>query len=278
MEPSYSFVPHYLCGESAWTGHIPFAYDLIRVLRPGSLVQLGIGCGDSFFAFCQSVADHGFATRCYAVEHRNRGDDASQASDAEFEAARAYCSATYSAFAHVLRADFASDSREFSDESIDLLHMDGFDTYQAASGVLATWFSKLRSGGVLLLHDICARSGESHAYPGVCKLWEELKTAYGAFEFLHASGLGILVKDSNPHLENWLHAATGAPVSAYYVQRGTDLVGLSAGRQAGEQERRLRHSVGEGFGDGTGTQNRTRPTAPSNTGDQRQSHWPKFGA
>ena len=32
--PSYAFAPRYLSGKSSWTGHLPFAYDLVKCLRP----------------------------------------------------------------------------------------------------------------------------------------------------------------------------------------------------------------------------------------------------
>ena len=65
IEPSYSFVPRYLSVISAATGHIPFCYDLVRLLRPSLLVELGTWNVDSFFAFCQSVAD--FSLNKHAV-------------------------------------------------------------------------------------------------------------------------------------------------------------------------------------------------------------------
>ena len=129
MEPSYSFVPRYLSGESAWTGHMPFAYDLVRFLRPSLLVELGTWSGDSFFTFCQSVADRALSTRCYAVDHW-KGDDQAGEPEAQFARVQAYCSATYPVFACLMRTDFAA-SGEFNNETIDLLHIDGSHIYQA---------------------------------------------------------------------------------------------------------------------------------------------------
>ena len=236
IEPSYSFEPRYLTGKSAWTGHIPFAYDLVRVLRPSLLVELGTWNGDSFFAFCQSVADFSLSTRCYAVDHWKGDDQAGQSSDAQFARVQAYCSANYPLFAYLMRTDFASASSEFNDETIDLLHIDGMHTYEAVSADFIGWLPKVRPGGVILFHDICVRSSEDHPHFGVWKLWDELKPRHRTFEFRHEYGLGILLKNENPQVENWLHAATQTPLSAYYAQRGIDLVAIAAGANYREQK------------------------------------------
>ena len=234
MEPSYSFAPRYLSGESAWTGHLPLAYDLVRFLRPSLLVELGTWNGDSFFTFCQSVADHALPTRCYAVDHWKGDDQAGEAPDTQFARVQDYCSANYPAFAYLMRTDFASASSEFNDQTIDLLHIDGMHTYEAVSCDFATWFPKVRSGGVVLLHDICVRSSEDHSDFGVWKLWDGLKTHHRTFEFSHARGLGILIKDDNTEIEAWLYEAVGPSLGAYYACRGTDLAAIAAGRKARE--------------------------------------------
>jgi hypothetical protein len=237
IEPSYSFVPRYLSGESAWIGHIPFAYDLVRVLRPSLLVELGTWSGDSFFAFCQSVADFSLNTRCYAVDHWRGDDQAGQSPAAQFARVRAYCAANYPVFAYLMRTDFASASCEFNDQTIDLLHIDGAHTYEAVSGDFAGWFPKVRPGGVILFHDICVRSSENHPHFGVWKFWDDLKPKHLTFEFRHAHGLGILLKGENPEVETWLRTATETPLGAYYAQRGTDLVAITAGAKLSASER-----------------------------------------
>ena len=207
----------------------------MRFLRPSLLVELGTWNGDSFFTFCQSVADHGLHTRCYAMDDGKGDDQAGETPEAQFTRVQAYCSATYPVFASLMRTDFASASSEFNDQTIDLLHIDGTHTYEAVSGDFATWFPKVHPGGVILFHDICVRSNEDHPHFGVWKLWDELKAQHRTFEFPHAHGLGILIKNENPEIEAWLHAALETSLGAYYRCRGTDLVAIAAGRKAREE-------------------------------------------
>src|ERR1700760_1482815 len=42
--------------NAGWREHIPFAFLLIDLLRPATLVELGTYYGDSYCAFCQAVS------------------------------------------------------------------------------------------------------------------------------------------------------------------------------------------------------------------------------
>jgi hypothetical protein len=78
----------------------------------------------------------------------------------------------------------------FSDDSIDILHIDGHHSYESVRSDFESWLPKVRPGGIILLHDICIRT----AGFGVWRFWEELAASLPHFAFKHGAGLGVVVK------------------------------------------------------------------------------------
>ena len=63
-----SFTPRSLLPPNAWVGHLPFGAWVIQQVSPEIFVELGTHSGNSYFSFCQSVAQNKIPTRCYAVD------------------------------------------------------------------------------------------------------------------------------------------------------------------------------------------------------------------
>ena len=184
----------YISGESAWSGHIPFALALIEMARPRTFVELGTHWGDSYLAFCQAVAQLALGTRCAAVDTWLGDAHTRPYSDAVFQRVRNFHDPAYGAFSKLMRMTFDEAVKQFPDNSIDLLHIDGLHTYEAVRHDFETWLPKLSEQGVVLFHDTAAK------YPGfgVWQLWAELENKYPSFQFLHESGLGVLAVGKEP--------------------------------------------------------------------------------
>ncbi|MFG1371141.1 class I SAM-dependent methyltransferase [Xanthobacter oligotrophicus] len=173
---------------SAWSEHVPFAFWLIPVLRPRILVELGTYRGMSFLAFCQSVVASGTDTHAYAVDSWE-GDAHAGALPPEIYAdVKAVVDLKYAAFATLLRMDFDTATAHVADGSVDLLHIDGFHTYEAVSHDFETWRGKLSPDAVVLFHDTQVFERGF----GVNRFWNEVRTQGGSFEFHHGHGLGVL--------------------------------------------------------------------------------------
>ena len=173
----------------AWTGHIPFAQALVRMMTPQVFVELGTHSGNSFCAFCQAVLDEELETYSYAVDTWGGDGQAGYYDDAVFMDLAPYVSIAYGRFAKLLRMTFDEGLGQFDDGSIDLLHIDGLHTYEAVRHDFEAWKCKLSPRGVVLLHDTQVFDRDF----GVYRLWAELREKYLGFEFLHSHGLGILI-------------------------------------------------------------------------------------
>jgi hypothetical protein len=150
----------------------------------------------SFSAFCQAVKELGLETRCHAVDTWE-GDDQSGHYDEETLAdLKAHIETHYNGFAQLIKSTFDQALDRFEDGTIDLLHIDGYHTYESVRHDFESWLPKMSVRGVVLLHDTNVREPGF----GVWKLWEELKAIYPHFEFIHEHGLGVLaVGDEMSH-------------------------------------------------------------------------------
>ena len=178
-------------GLGAWSGHVPFAYDLMASLKPSIFVELGCHQGESYSAFCQAVSDFGLNTVCYGVDTWKGDKHAGFYEEKIYENLLAFNQKNYGGFSYLLRKDFDSAQQQFSDESIDLLHIDGLHTYDAVKHDFETWLPKIKKSGAILFHDTVVR----HDDFGVWKFWEELQAKYSTFSFHHGYGLGVLFLD-----------------------------------------------------------------------------------
>lgn len=219
------FTPRSLQYPPAWIGHMPFAYWLAARFRPRTLVELGTHSGNSYFAFCQAVAEHHLPTRCYAVDTWRGDPHAGYYPETIYQSVRDHNHAHYARFSHLLRMTFDEARERLPDGSIDLLHIDGQHHYEAVRHDYESWRPKLAPEALILFHDTQVRERDF----GVWRLWEELTASHPHhFEFLHSHGLGVLWHGQTPPPPPlaWLDPA--APertfLQAYFARLGQRLL------------------------------------------------------
>jgi hypothetical protein len=199
--------PERVVHPPSWLEHIPFAFWIVEALRPDILVELGTHSGNSYASFAQAVQTIGLSTRCYAVDTWQGDAQAGFYQEDVFTEWSAYHERHFAAFSRLIRSTFAEAVVHFSDGSIDLLHLDGFHTYEAVSEDLRQWWPKLSRRAVLLMHDTNVRERDFGAW----RVWEELKTRFPHFEFLHGHGLGVLAVGTDiPEPVAWLLSRSSA--------------------------------------------------------------------
>jgi len=206
---------------SAWYGHVPFAHWIVGALKPRTLVELGTHNGVSYSAFCEAVVCNGLDTRCFAVDTWHGDEQAGYYGEEVYRDLRRFHDERYSAFSELLRCTFDDAVGYIPDASVDLLHIDGLHTYEAVQHDFENWRRKLSDSAVVLFHDTNVRQSDF----GVWRLWEELRTLFPSFEFLHGHGLGVLAIGRSVSTQVAALCSLRDPQSVHTIRQRFSLLG-----------------------------------------------------
>lgn len=156
---------------------------------PRVIVELGTHGGASYAALCEPVLRLALPTKCFAVDTWTGDRHSGHYEDDVFRDLDAFNTSRYGQFSTLLRMPFDDALDRFPDGSVDLLHIDGFHTYEAVRHDFEAWRPKLSDRAVALFHDIAEHRQDF----GVWRYWAELERHYPTFEFEHEHGLGVLL-------------------------------------------------------------------------------------
>jgi hypothetical protein len=185
--PSLYFKPKYLSDIQSWHGHVYFVHDLISEIKPSNIVELGVHKGDSLFSMAQSCNDLNCKTTLYGIDHW-KGDSQAGKVDDEIFSNVFNISKNYFKNVTLIKSSFDDALKSFDDDSLDIIHIDGYHSYEASKNDFESWIPKLKEDGVLLMHDVFSLNDDF----GVVDFWNEIKREFTTVEFEHSQGLGVI--------------------------------------------------------------------------------------
>lgn len=168
---------------TAWKDHITFAQWIVERKNPEVIVDLGVDCGYSSFCFALPKIGH-----VYGIDSFEGDDHAGIRNTYQYVLEKQ----------KELELDnisfikgYFDDIAKNWDKPIDILHIDGFHTYEAVENDYNTWSKFVKDDGRILFHDTMVFDRNF----GVYKLFSEIKLPKTNFKFCH--GLGVISKDQD---------------------------------------------------------------------------------
>lgn len=168
--------------DSAWKGHGLLAMKLIETFKPDVTVDLGVDYG--FSTFCFGYPQIG---KVYGIDWF-QGDGHAGYRDTLNDVNNLYDDLKKDYGVHnieFIKSDFA-EAAKIWDKKIDILHIDGFHSYEAVKTDYENWINHCNQNAIILFHDV-----ESFSET-VGRFFSELE----GYKLINegSAGLGILTK------------------------------------------------------------------------------------
>lgn len=173
---------------SAWKGHREFAEWIVKDLQAEEIVDLGVDYGYSTFCFAKAAHENGFG-RVTGIDSFE-GDGFAGVRDT-YELVSNWINDFGFLNINILKGYFNEVAAAWT-APIDILHIDGFHSYQAVHDDYHSWSCFVKESGVILFHDICV----NHPDFGVIYFFRELEDGFKLY-FIESYGLGIITKNES---------------------------------------------------------------------------------
>jgi predicted O-methyltransferase YrrM len=165
---------------STWAGHMEFAEWLVNRNKPKVMVELGVDYG--FSTCCLALAGIG---DLYAIDWF-AGDSYTGFRDTKQDVER-HLSELELINVHLMATSFQDALNNWT-FPIDILHIDGYHTYDAVKNDYDGWSTFLNDGGVILMHDT------NIEWFGVKDHFDEIPVT--KVNFFNSCGLGVISTDT----------------------------------------------------------------------------------
>ena len=173
---------------SRWAEHIPFAFWLVKAVKPATIVQLGARPGDAYFAFCEAVQRTAIGAQCRAVDTRKNEPGFMAVCEEVDRRLFENDNQPYRDFSVLISKPFEEAHACFTNLTIDLLHVHAPPDPETALRYLESWQPSMSERGVVLLDGVIDNDRQRSPSP----LVPALARRYPAFEFRHGGGLAVI--------------------------------------------------------------------------------------
>lgn len=164
-----------------WKDHINFAQWIVEKKTPDVVVDLGVDY--AYSTFCFAVPKIG---QVYGVDSFEGDAHAGTRNTYDFVIEKQN---EYGLDNVTFIKGYFDDVAKTWEKKIDILHIDGFHTYEAVYNDFSTWGKFVKDDGVIMMHD----TKVFHGSFGVHRFFDELD--YPKVNFVVSHGLGVVAKD-----------------------------------------------------------------------------------
>ena len=168
---------------SAWTGHRQFAEWLVKNTNSETIVELGVDYGFSTFVFANALKNT--TGKIYGIDLFMGDPHTGTRNTYDFVMKNIKDHDVTNI--EIIKGDFTSISKIWN-KPIDILHIDGFHTYDAVKNDFTNWSSYVKDDGIIIFHDTAI------PHFGINDFFRELNGGYKLY-FIHSAGLGIYTKN-----------------------------------------------------------------------------------